>query len=863
MAKIEGVTLKLHQKKNGKLMPKNDPNYSREKEKYEKPIASREFILEAIASIDKPLSFNEIIALCKISDPDSVVALKRRLRAMEREGQLLFNKFKKYQIPSSQDLIEGRVLGHRDGFGFLQPDGATNNKSDWFISHSQMRSLLPGDRVLAQPIGEYKGKTEARIISVKEPRTAPIIGRYFVEQNTQVVIPDDGRINQEIIIPQGEQKDARHGHMVIIELTQRPSKRSSAIGKVTEVLGEHMAPGMEVDIAIRNHEIPFQWSKSIESFVNKLSPEVQEKDKTNRVDLRKLPLVTIDGEDSRDFDDAVYCEPNKSGGWQLYVAIADVSHYVRHNTELDKEAVERGNSVYFPSKVIPMLPEALSNGLCSLNPQTDRLCMVAEMTISESGNLSDFKFYEAVMHSHARLTYTKVAAMLEGDTDLQERYQHVWPHVQDLYTLYQKLKEIRSERGAFEFETVEPKFIFNAQKKIDHVEVVERNDAHKIIEECMILANVAAAKFIEKYDGHALYRVHDKPDPSKLATFRSFLAELGGELTFSDEPTPKELSSQVNSYLNRPDGELIQTMMIRSMRQAVYQPDNIGHFGLALEGYAHFTSPIRRYPDLVVHRAIKAILHKQKQKTSGHYAYSEDELEELGEQCSMTERRADEAVRDVESWLKCEFMQDHIDREYEGVIASVTSFGIFVRLKDLHIEGLVHITALGNDYFNYSPERGALIGENSRQVFRLGDELTVRVVSVNLEDKQIDFELANVKRSSRRSGKPTGPKDNNKPNRSNANQARSENAASSIRDKLRRGEVPAEEGKESGRKKSPKKSSKRKPAEKGRGGDSAKSATKPKRKPKSRAAKRIAKKKQDGDVGAPAKKKTNKRKSKK
>ena len=851
-------------------MPKNDPNYTREKEKYDKPIASREFILEAMAQIDKPLSFNEIISLCKISDPDSVVALKRRLRAMEREGQLLFNKFKKYQIPTQQDLIEGRVLGHRDGFGFLQPDGATNNKSDWYISHSQMRSLLPGDKVLAQPIGEFKGKTEARIISVKEPRTAPIIGRYFVEQNTQVVIPDDGRINQEIIIPKGEQLDARHGHMVIVELTQRPSKRSSAIGKVTEVLGEHMAPGMEVDIALRNHEIPFQWSKNIERFVSKLSPEVQEKDKKDRVDLRELPLVTIDGEDSRDFDDAVYCEPKKSGGWRLYVAIADVSHYVRHNTELDQEAIERGNSVYFPSKVIPMLPEALSNGLCSLNPQTDRLCMVAEMTISERGKLSGFKFYEAVMHSHARLTYTKVAAMLEGDTDLQERYQHVWPHVQDLNSLYQTLKSVRSERGAFEFETVEPKFIFNAQKKIDHVEVVERNDAHKIIEECMILANVAAAKFIEKHDGHALYRVHDKPDPSKLATFRSFLAELGGELTFSDEPTPKELSSQVNSYLSRPDGELIQTMMIRSMRQAVYQPDNIGHFGLALEGYAHFTSPIRRYPDLIVHRAIKAILHKQKHKTSGHYAYTEDELEELGEQCSMTERRADEAVRDVESWLKCEFMQDHISKEYLGVIASVTNFGLFVRLKDLHIEGLVHITALGNDYYNYSPERGALVGEHSRKVFRLGDELTVRVVSVNLEDKQIDFELAENTRPGRRSTKSGGGRsggaktrgsrstasNGDKPRRSNANQARSENAAIGIREKLRRGEVPGEDEAKGESKKTTKKgkSSARK---------SSSGSTKPKRKPKSRAAKRIAKKKQEGVGGKKAAKKPNKRKNKK
>ncbi len=830
-------------------MPKKDPNYAREKEKYSTPIASREFILDVLQKANQPLSFNELIKACSIHDDELIVALKRRLRAMEKDGQVLFNKFKKYAIPDQSDFVKGKVIGHRDGFGFLQPDG-TSGRNDWYISHSQMRDLLPGDYVMAQPIGEFKGKTEARVMKVIEPREADIIGRYFVEMGQAVVIPDDSRIKHEIIIDKSQHNGARHGQMVIVELIERPSKRSAPIGKVTQVLGEHMAPGMEIDIALRTHEVPFEWSKAVENFAKKLPKEVQEKDKEGRRDLRDMPLVTIDGEDSRDFDDAVYCEPNPAGGWTLYVAIADVSHYVKHNSALDKEAIERGNSVYFPSKVIPMLPEALSNGLCSLNPQTDRLCMVAEMAVSAEGRLEDFTFYEAVMHSHARLTYSKVAAMLDGDTEMQERYAQVWPHLQDLYALYKQLKSIRSERGAFEFETIEPKFIFNANKKIDHVEVVERNDAHKLIEECMIMANVAAAQFIEKHKGHALYRVHDKPDPSKLSSFRSFLSELGGELTFSDEPTPKELSSQINSYLSRPDGELIQTMMIRSMRQAVYQPDNIGHFGLALEGYAHFTSPIRRYPDLIVHRAIKAIIKKQGQQTSGAYAYSEDELEELGEQCSMTERRADDATRDVESWLKCEFMQDHIGNEYEGVIASVTSFGLFVRLIDLHIEGLVHITALGRDYFNHSPERNALIGENTRKVYRLGDKLMVKVQSVNLDEKQIDFSLVDEPQGDRRNTK--GGRSAKKP---------------SVREMLKRGEMPSSKsgdgsskkgrggsgkssgkgsGKGSGRKASddkPNSKSTKKGKASKKGSSEKPMKKKAKKKPKSRAAKRIARKK--------------------
>lgn len=825
-------------------MPKHDPNYAREKHKYGTPIASREFILEQLEKADSPLGFSELIKLCKIQTEDLKVALKRRLRAMERDGQVIYNKHSRYQIPNEDEFVFGKVIGHRDGFGFLQIDGTKPGKNDWYISHSQMRSLIHGDRVAAQEIGEFKGKTEARVVNVLEPRQAPIVGRYFVEMGVQVVIPDDGRIKQEIMIPPGEENGARHGHMVVVEISQRPSKTNTAVGTIKDVLGEHMAPGMEIDIALRNYDIPHEWPESVAKFAKKLSKEVEESDKLDRVDLRKLPLVTIDGESSRDFDDAVYCEQDASGGWRLYVAIADVSHYVKYKSDMDKEAIERGNSVYFPDQVVPMLPEELSNGLCSLNPQVDRLCLVCEMTIAKSGKLSGYKFYEAVMHSHARLTYTKVAAMLDGDASLIDRYQQIYPHILNLYELFKALKHVRAERGAFEFETIEPKFVFNAQRKIDSVETVVRNDAHKIIEECMILANVATAQMLEKHDAGALFRVHDKPDPSKLANFRAFLSELGGELTFSNEPSPKELSEQINQYLSRPDGELIQTMMIRSMRQAVYQADNIGHFGLALDGYAHFTSPIRRYPDLIVHRAIKAIVKSQGQKTSGEHAYDDEELEFLGEQCSMTERRADEATRDVESALKCEFMQDHISNEYSGVISSVTSFGMFVRLNDLHIEGLVHITALGNDYFHYDNERHRLIGERTRQVYSLGDEVEVRVRSVDMEEKQIDFELAGVvsnarvRGSAKKGGKTRFPT------------AKEKTSAMSVREQLRRGHVPESQKKADEKKRSDKDHDDKKKYNKKRSGDDSQSesakkkdkgATKKGRaKPKSRAAKRVA-----------------------
>ncbi len=679
---------------------------------------------------------------------------------MENDGQLFFNKFKQYSLPCKTKILTGKVLGHRDGYGFFVTDlvaGAKRTK-DLFISSYEMQRVIHGDIVSVMPSErqDRKGRQEVRILEVIEPRKAPIVGRFFINKgegkknNIAIVVPDDARINQEIIIPPDQKNGARHGQIVAVTLSQRPSKRNNAVGKVVEVLGDHMAPGMEIQIALREHDLPHEWSTEVLEEVGQWSDEVEESAKLERVDLRQLPLVTIDGEDARDFDDAVYCQPKKSGGWRLWVAIADVSYYVRPDTALDNEAILRGNSVYFPSQVIPMLPEKLSNGLCSLNPDVDRLCLVCEMTISAAGKLSGSKFYPAVMRSHARFTYTQVAAILATENDdhkpLRQTFAPLVGDLENLQQMYQTLVAARKQRGAIEFETQESRFVFNDERKIERIEAVVRNDAHKIIEECMILANVATAKFVEKHHAPALFRVHDKPNSDKFSNFVSYLAELGIELPSidKDEPAPSDYGTILAKVADRPDQELIQTMLLRSMKQAVYQSDNIGHFGLALPSYSHFTSPIRRYPDLVIHRVIKAILETQQNNVAniGCYSYPPAAVIELGEHCSLTERRADEATRDVADWLKCEFMQDHVGDTFTGVISTVTNFGMFVRLQDLHIEGLVHISSLGQDYYQYDEKRMRLVGETTGIKYHVGDLLSVKVAAVNLDEKKIDLVLA-------------------------------------------------------------------------------------------------------------------------
>ena len=732
-----------------------DPNYAKELAKYDNPVPSREFILQIIRKQNSPMSKEEIFKTLAIVNEEQQEAMRRRLRAMENDGQLVFTKRKCYALPEKLDLLKGMVIGHREGFGFLQVEG---KKEDFFIPNVQMQKVMHGDYVLAQPNGfDRKGRPEVRIVRVLEANKKQIVGRFFLEQGIGYVVPDDSRITRDILIPDNARLGARMGQVVVVELHPRTAPFFQPIGKITEVLGDNMAKGMEVEIAIRKHDIPHSFPSAVEKQLKKWAEDVPEEAKRGRVDLRDLPLVTIDGEDARDFDDAVFCQ-KQGKGWKLWVAIADVSYYVRPKSALDTEAYNRGNSVYFPNRVVPMLPEKLSNGLCSLNPQVDRLCMVCEMTISAKGKMTDYQFYEAVMNSHARLTYNKVAKILEKDTALCDRYASLVPHLQDLHEMYQALVKARQQRGAIEFETIESKFIFNALGRIERIEPVVRNDAHKIIEECMILANIASANFMEKHQEPALYRIHAVPGEEKLTAFRSFLAECGLSLSGGNKPTPMDYAQLLEQIKQRPDHELIQTMLLRSMSQAVYSADNIGHFGLALEEYAHFTSPIRRYPDLTLHRGIKYLLAKQKgskRKTTdtGGYHYPLEEMDLFGAHCSSTERRADDATREVADWLKCEYMQDHVGEEFDGVISSVTGFGFFVRLNDLFIDGLVHISGLANDYYLFDMPKQRLIGENSGMIFRLGDAVKVRVEAVSLEQKQIDFSLISSERKPKRSGK--------------------------------------------------------------------------------------------------------------
>ncbi|WP_275555407.1 ribonuclease R [Mixta sp. Marseille-Q2659] len=734
-----------------------DPFQEREAEKYENPIPSREFILAHLEKREKPASREELAAEMNISGEEQLEALRRRLRAMERDGQLVFTRRQCYVLPERLDLLRGKVIGHRDGYGFLRVEG---QKDDLYLSAEQMKFCMHGDVILAQPLGaDRKGRREGRVVRVLEPRNSQIVGRYFTEAGVGFVVPDDSRLSFDILIPPEDIMNARMGFVVVVELVQRPTRRTKAIGKIIEVLGDNMGTGMAVDMALRTHEIPHVWPAEVEEQVAKLREEVPEEAKQGRVDLRQLPLVTIDGEDARDFDDAVYCQKKRGGGWRLWVAIADVSYYVRPGTPLDNEAHNRGTSVYFPSQVVPMLPEVLSNGLCSLNPQVDRLCMVCEMTISATGKLTGYKHYEAVMNSHARLTYTKVWSILQGNPELREQYAPLVNDLEELHRMYQVLEKAREQRGGISFETEEAKFIFNAERRIERVERTVRNDAHKLIEECMILANIASARFVEKYQEPALFRDHDRPSDESIKSFRSVLAELGLSLPGGSKPQPLDYAELLETIADRPDHEMLQTMLLRSMKQAVYDPENRGHFGLALASYAHFTSPIRRYPDLLLHRAIKYLLAQQQgtlvgnSTPTGGYHYEMQQMLQLGLHCSLTERRADEATRDVADWLKCDFMQDQVGNTFTGVIASVTGFGFFVRLNDLFIDGLVHVSSLDNDYYRFDAVGQRLIGESGGRTYRLGDTVEVRVEAVHMDERKIDFALISSQRSPRGEGK--------------------------------------------------------------------------------------------------------------
>jgi len=734
---------------------KQDPFLERELEKYEYPLPSREYVLQQLTDRGVPLTFEELAEALDIREGEREV-FERRLGAMVRDGQLMRNRRGAYILPDRADLIRGRIEGHPDGYGFLKPD---DGGDDLFIGPRDMKEVLHGDRVLARVSGlDQRGRREAKIVEVLERANTRIVGKIVVEHGVHYLVPENRRINQEILLArEGRTKLPQAGQVVSVELVQQPSKNSQPIGKVVETLGAYADPGMEIEIALRKHDLPFEFSPAALAQTRRLPDVVREKDIAGRVDLRELALVTIDGETARDFDDAVFAERNGSG-YRLVVAIADVSHYVTEDGALDKDAYERGNSVYFPRRVIPMLPEKLSNGLCSLNPHVDRLCMVCDMAVSAAGKIQRYKFYPAVMHSKARLTYNKVAAALyEKDEAMRGELAPLLPQLEVLDEIFRVLLKARARRGAIDFESSETRMVFNDQGKIEKIVPEHRNDAHRLIEECMLAANVCASEFLEFNEQPALYRIHEGPSPEKLERLRTFLAEFGLDLGGGEDPRASDYARLIERIRGRPDHQLLQTVMLRSLRQAMYSPDNVGHFGLAYEAYTHFTSPIRRYPDLMVHRAIKTTLARQagRRRKEGE----PQDLDTIGSHCSQTERRADEATRDVEAWLKCYYMKDRVGEEFEGSVSAVVPFGIFVALDDVFIEGLVHISELGADYFHYDETRHALVGERSGQRFRLADRVSVQLVRVDLESRKIDFRLISAESAeTKRTGKTENDK---------------------------------------------------------------------------------------------------------
>ncbi|MGZ8983176.1 MAG: ribonuclease R [Methylotenera sp.] len=717
----------------------SDPHADREANKYETPLPSRELILASMSEQGVPLSVEQLYQLLDISDNEREI-FNKRLNAMEREGQIIRNRKGALCIADKLDLISGVVQGHPDGFGFLIPDDKTKHPEDLFLGPREMSQVLHGDRVMVRMSGlDRRGRPEGKLVEVLERRTQKLVGRVIRSSGVTIVAAEDKRINLDILIPYHLDMQAKPGQVVMVEITEQPSPRALPMGKIVEILGNYADSGMEIEIALRKHNLPYEFSAEAVKLAESYPKLVQAADYKGRIDCREMPLITIDGETARDYDDAVYAEP-QGKGWRLAVAIADVSFYVKPNDALDKCAFERGNSVYFPRRVIPMLPEALSNGLCSLNPDVERLCMICDMQVDAAGIVKQYKFYPSVMRSKARMTYNQVYEILQNPQgELALEYAWLMPHLQNLYAVYQLMLAQREKRGAIEFESAETIMIFNDEGKIDIIVPSLRNEAHKLIEECMLAANVCAADFLESHEHPALYRVHEGPTPEKLEALRTFMGEFGFGVGGGDSPHAKDYGKLIDRIKERPDAQLLQTVLLRSMQQAVYSPDNLGHFGLAYEAYAHFTSPIRRYPDLLIHRAIKAVLNGDK--------YKAGDWSELGTHCSMTERRADDATRDVTNWLKCFYMQDKIGEVFEGTVAGVTSFGLFVALDGVYVEGLLHVTELGNDYFHYDKARHEMAGERTGVRYRLGDRLTIKVVRVDLETTKIDFTLVNINKS--------------------------------------------------------------------------------------------------------------------
>jgi len=721
-------------------------------------------ILQTLTEARAPLTPHELAERMHLAD-EARSALSIELEELERSGRIVRNRAGLLLVAARANLISGQVQGHRDGYGFLIRDDAGQ---DLVLPEHEMSKVLHGDRVLARVGGsDRRGRPEGEIVEVIESRTNKLVGRLLNERGVTIVVPEDQRIQHDILVPPGGSLSADPGQVVVVEIIQQPQRYVQPVGRVIEVLGAVDDPGMEIEIAVRKFAVPHEFPAAVLELAEALPDTVQPRDLRGRIDLRDVPLVTIDGEDARDFDDAVYCEPisGRKKGWRLIVAIADVGHYVKSGDALDAEAQNRSTSVYFPRRVIPMLPEKLSNGLCSLNPQVDRLVMVCDCTVSARGAIDAYQFYPAVMHSHARLTYDEVwEALSAPDSRAAQRRVDVLPQLRDLYALYETLAVAREARGAIDLETTETRIVCDVSGRIEKIVPRLRNDAHKLIEECMLAANVCAADFLVRSRHPGLFRVHEGPTPERLANVRALLKTLGLHLEGGDDPQPADYSLLLKKIRPRPDAQLLQTVLLRSMQQAIYSPHNSGHFGLAYEAYAHFTSPIRRYPDLLVHRAIRACLGKKQYvpavtssadivapraaraalrpaRERKPVAADVGAWEKLGLICSANERRADDASRDVEAWLKCYYMRERVGETYSGTVSAVVPFGIFIVLDDLYVEGLVHVSELGSEYFLFNEPLHELRGERTGLRYRLGDRVTVQVARVDLEARRIEFRL--------------------------------------------------------------------------------------------------------------------------
>ncbi|MFI4970586.1 MAG: ribonuclease R, partial [Lysobacterales bacterium] len=726
----------LPAKKGASAPHSHDPHAEREASRYERPIASREAIAALLESHGELMNVEAVARALNLTAPQDFEALTRRLAAMLRDGQLIQNRRGGYGVASKLDLIRGGVIANAEGYGFLRPE---EGGDDLYLSPAEMRKVLHGDRVLASVVGvDRRGRRQGAIVEVLERRSPRLVGRVVEQNGVILVTPDDRRLHQDVLVTPGKDRGARAGQIVVVEITEQPTAQRGPMGKVLAVLGARLTPSLVVEMAIASHDLPHEWPAAALRDAANVEPEVSAAEIKGRVDLRKTPLVTIDGEDAKDFDDAVYAEPNE-GGFRLLVAIADVSHYVQPGSALDEEAYNRATSVYFPGFVVPMLPETLSNGICSLNPKVERLCMVCEMQVDHEGEVTRSKFYPAVMRSHARLTYNRVwQAIGEKDTDARAELAGVMPQLKNLHQLFKLLAKARQARGAIDFESTEVQFRLGANGEVMQLGAYERNDAHKLIEECMIAANVEAAKYLQKRRIPTPYRVHAPPPASKYEDLLEFLREFKLTLPPISQVTPGDFSALLKKVRKRPDASLIESVLLRSQSLAVYQPNDPGHFGLGLATYTHFTSPIRRYPDLLVHRAIRYALGGGK---PAEYQYSPSDMASLCVHCSHNERRADEAERDVDERYKCAWMEKHVGSEFDGIVAGVTSFGLFVELTESRISGLVHITQLPNDYYHFDATRRLLTGERRGLKFRLGDEVRVQVLRASLEDRKIDFRL--------------------------------------------------------------------------------------------------------------------------